>query len=105
MVVMERVEEGKPWSKDATEKQRAALQTVLTLMKDNSFVHGDLRAPNVLLQGTEGIRVIDFEFAGKVTKEGPRLPFNIYEHNFCGRKPLELITFELDADMAGKMLE
>jgi aminoglycoside phosphotransferase (APT) family kinase protein len=100
MVVMERIK-GKNWQKPSA-TQKGKLQTVLTLMGQRGFVHGDLRAPNVLLRGTDEIFVIDFEFAGKAGEVC--LPLDIDTNKFCGCKPLDVITHKLDQEMAKMLL-
>ena len=61
MVVMEFVD-GCLWD-DATEKPLAALQHAVQLLHGAGFVHGDLR-PNNILVTSDGVRIIDFEWAG-----------------------------------------
>jgi tRNA A-37 threonylcarbamoyl transferase component Bud32 len=104
MVVMEHIKDGRRWDKPS-ETQKEKFKSVLKLMKGRDFVHGDLRAPNVLLRGTDEIFVIDFEFAGKANEV--RLPFDIDTNNekFCGKKPLDLIDHNFDQEMASKLLE
>jgi len=89
----------------ATQDQREALQRALALMKENQLVHGDLRAPNVLLSGDKGVFIIDFEFSGE---EGEvKLPFNIAATEFktVGAKGGDLVTRELDEKMATLLLK
>ena len=65
MTVMEHVQDAKPWDQNVTEGHREALRRALSLMEGGKLAHGDLRAPNVLLSGDEGVFIIDFEFSGE----------------------------------------
>ena len=104
MAVMEHVQSAKPWGQSATQDQREALQRALALMKENQLVHGDLRAPNVLLSGDKGVFIIDFEFSGKEGKV--KLPYNIaaWEFNTVRAERGDPITTDLDKKMANLLL-
>jgi len=105
MTVMEHVQDAKPWDQNVTEGHREALRRALSLMEGGKLAHGDLRAPNVLLSGDEGVFIIDFEFSGE---EGEvKLPFNIAATEFktVGAKGGDLVTRELDEKMATLLLK
>lgn len=68
MVVMEYVENFcRWWGEDGAETSKALnqeLEKLLGLFAASDIVHGDLRGPNILIQGDK-IRVVDFDWAGK----------------------------------------
>ena len=100
VVVMEHVDDVKPWDNDATDAHCEALDRALAVMKKNGFMHGDLRAPNVLIRGDSEVFIIDFEFSGD--EDVVRLPYNIAATEFAqiGAKGLGVITHEMDEAMA-----
>jgi len=103
--VMETIEHTLHWARKATENQCSALRKALDVMKGSGLVHGDLRAPNVLIGGDNEVFIVDFEFSGKQGEV--RLPYNIIAPEFkdVGAKGLGVITSELDSDMAGLLLK
>jgi tRNA A-37 threonylcarbamoyl transferase component Bud32 len=104
MVVMERLENVRPWVKDATQAQKAEVRRALQVMKTAEFVHGDLRVPNVLLAGEDKVYIIDFDFGGK--NERVNLPYFINKKAYdpVEVKPLQTINHKLDEDMVNKIL-
>jgi RIO1 family len=67
MVVMGYLEKARMWDsrKDrGTQALKDQLELVLEVLKKNGFVHGDLRAPNILVEDDK-IFVLDFDWAGK----------------------------------------
>jgi hypothetical protein len=67
MVVMDYLDEARMRDsrKDRdTPSLRDQLELVLEVLKNKDFVHGDLRAPNILVAGGK-ILVLDFDWAGK----------------------------------------
>jgi len=100
VAVMEHIEEAKSWNKGATEQHCVALDKALEVMRENGLVHGDLRAPNVLISETDQIFIIDFEFSGKENEVC--LPYNIAarEYSMVNAEGLSVITHKLDEDMA-----
>ena len=42
------------------------LRAAVKVLHDEDYVHGDLREPNILIKGDGGIKIIDFNWAGKV---------------------------------------
>lgn len=62
LVVITEYVDGCLWD-DATEKPLAALQHAVQLLHGDGFVHSDLR-PNNILVTSDGVRIIDFEWAG-----------------------------------------
>ena len=61
---------GKPWSKEVVGNNNnkaelfQQLDQILSVLKASNFVHGDIRAPNLLVREKK-LWLIDFEFAGK----------------------------------------
>jgi tRNA A-37 threonylcarbamoyl transferase component Bud32 len=104
MVVMERLENVRPWVKDAMEAQKAEVCRALQVMKEAGLVHGDLRFPNVLLRGQDKVFIIDFDFGGK--NEQVSLPYYINKEAYdpVEVKPLQVINHKLDEDMVKKIL-
>ena len=62
MVVMELCE-GVPWYNPSSDQKKLLLDASRCL-EESGLVHGDIRAPNVLMVG-DGIRILDFDWAGK----------------------------------------
>ena len=44
---------------------KEGLRTAIDLIHGRSFVHGDIRAPNVLVSDDDKIKIIDFDHCGK----------------------------------------
>jgi Protein tyrosine and serine/threonine kinase len=68
MVVMDYVGNARMWDsrKDReTHALKDQLERVLEVLKNNGFVHGDLRAANILVKDTGEISILDFDWAGK----------------------------------------
>ena len=51
------------------------LQNVLAVLKEGSYVHGDLRSNNIIVTASGGVKVVDFDWAGK--KGVAHYPFDI----------------------------
>ena len=67
MVVMEYIENCRFWGQNGEEEStasKAKLQSFLSLFANNNLVHGDLRAPNILVND-ENIFVLDFDWTGE----------------------------------------
>jgi len=68
MVVMEYEDKFCRWwgrdGAESSESLKQELEKLLRLFAARDIVHGDLRGPNILIQGDK-IRVIDFDWAGK----------------------------------------
>ena len=64
MVVMDYIE-GERWPDDPTTQQKENLQGIAAKLESAGFVHGDLRAPNILVQG-DRVLVIDYDWAGRL---------------------------------------
>ena len=64
VVVMEKVT-ALPKKDAVCVKVHRELQNVLEELKSNEFMHGDLRPQNILLLADNGIKVVDFYWAGK----------------------------------------
>jgi len=47
------------------QKYKEGLQTAIDLIHDRSFMHGDIRGPNVLVSDDDKIKIIDFDDCGK----------------------------------------
>ena len=62
VVIMEKV--GDPLPDELTSDIKASLTSILTLLMDKKYVHGDLRRPNIRVVG-DTVRVLDFDWAGK----------------------------------------
>jgi hypothetical protein len=68
MVVMDFVGAARMWDsrKDRdTQALKDQLDRVLEVLKSNDFVHGDLRAANILVKDNGEISILDFDWAGK----------------------------------------
>jgi hypothetical protein len=63
MVAME-YSEGDWWPDCPTAQQKENLQAIAAKMKSDGFVHGDLRAPNILVRG-DRVVLINFDWAGR----------------------------------------
>ena len=59
---MEKV--GDPLPDELTSDIKASLTSILTLLMDKKYVHGDLRRPNIRVVG-DTVWVLDFDWAGK----------------------------------------
>jgi RIO-like serine/threonine protein kinase len=106
MVVMERIEEASHWDRQSdSEKCQDYLKQVLQVLQQGNekYVHGDLRAPNVLIAGGR-LYVIDFEWAGKVDEA--RFPGiinrDIFKH--VDGEAGQLITPKMDEKMVNYLL-
>lgn len=112
MVVMDKVDghtlhnlyDGKPIPSDIEDEVMRAVNE----LKSGGFVHGDLRAPNVMLldspaEGTR-VRLIDFDWAGKVGKV--RYPFDLTSVITMpsGAKDYEVVTLKHMDSMVEAML-
>ncbi|KAF5321818.1 hypothetical protein D9619_002180 [Psilocybe cf. subviscida] len=103
MVVMDYAP-GRPSYKDDMHKQRHVRRAVLSAVKvahDQGFVCGDVRPPNVLVQGLDDIKLIDFDWGGK---EGEvyypvRMTHGLWAR---GMEPLGLIEQAHDYAMVDK---
>ena len=67
VVVMEKVD-GKPLQCPIDEAVESKVKAALDNLHSEDFVHGDLRAQNILLLNDNSIRVADFDWAGKSGK-------------------------------------
>lgn len=56
--------QGQMWSDSPSVAHKGLLKKALACMEKANMVHGDLRKPNVFVEG-EKIRIIDFDWAGK----------------------------------------
>jgi Phosphotransferase enzyme family len=68
MVVMDYVGFARTWDSRKDRDIQALkdqLKRVLEVLENNGFVHGDLRAANILVKDTGEISILDFEWAGK----------------------------------------
>jgi RIO1 family len=70
MVVMDFVDTARMWNNEEHQSKPALtdeLERVLEVLERNNFVHGDLRAPNVLVDDDNSkISIVDFDWAGTV---------------------------------------
>jgi predicted Ser/Thr protein kinase len=68
MVVMDFVNGACMWDNDKHQSKsalRAELERVLRVLEHNNYVHGDLRAPNILVKDNDTkISIVDFDWAG-----------------------------------------
>lgn len=64
MVVMEYITDSISWPEAPAESQKIRLREIVNTLHRLFFVHGDLRAPNVLVKG-DGVFLIDFDWAGR----------------------------------------
>ena len=44
----------------------SGLETIIKLLHAHNFVYGDLRGPNVMITPEKNIKLIDFDWAGKL---------------------------------------
>ena len=69
-VVMQKVEDGKVMNmctmEDIHEEMKQTLKETVVDMHLKGYVHGDLRPQNVLIMPDNSIRILDFDWAGKV---------------------------------------
>ena len=63
MVIME-YSEGEWWPEHPSAQQKKNLQAIAAKLESTGFVHGDLRTPNILVQG-DSVLVVDFDWAGR----------------------------------------
>ena len=63
MVIMDYIE-GERWPDHPTTQQKDNLRGLAAKLESTGFVHGDLRAPNILVQG-DRVLAIDFDWAGR----------------------------------------
>ncbi|KAK0492500.1 hypothetical protein EDD18DRAFT_1079650 [Armillaria luteobubalina] len=87
-----------------SETLRDAVRGAVQILHDQSFVHGDIRTPNIVIvdgAGDEGerIRIIDFDWAGEQGKVRYPLHISDYIRNTCGVKDYDVITFQHDMQM------
>lgn len=64
MVVMDYIESER-WPDHPTTQQKKNLRGIAAKLKSTGFVHGDLRAPNILVQG-DRVLAIDYDWAGRL---------------------------------------
>lgn len=65
MVVMEHIE-GRMWqvNPNPSNQQKVNLRAIESKLREGGFVHGDLRPPNIMVQG-DRVFLIDFDWAGQ----------------------------------------
>ena len=63
MVIMEYIK-GEMWPEHPTMQQKEKLRAIAAKLESIGCVHGDLRAPNILVQG-DRVLAIDFDWAGR----------------------------------------
>jgi hypothetical protein len=107
MVVMHFEPDARMWDPavdgvDDTKKTR--LKNILEALKRDDFVHGDLRCNNLLVCSDGTVKLIDFDWAGKVGSARYPVELNpeagFHRDASVGR----LISFEHDHYMANKLL-
>ncbi|KAK0458356.1 uncharacterized protein EV420DRAFT_394133 [Desarmillaria tabescens] len=86
------------------ETLREAVRGAVRILHDQSFVHGDIRTPNIVIvdgAGDEGerMRIVDFDWAGEQGEVRYPLHLSDYIRSTCGVKDYDIITFQHDMQM------
>lgn len=107
MVVMEPIHNSHSWSSRGKESEASclALQKFLTVYRDKGLVHGDLRAPNILVSNDDGcVRVVDFDWAGHHNFSMYPKPVNPEEKWANGVQVGNVMMMEHDEFMVRRLL-
>jgi len=66
--VMEEVD-GRQYScfdKNVHDKCKPSIQTAFRMLHDKGFVHGDARMSNIMIDKSEHVKIIDFDWSGRI---------------------------------------
>ncbi|KAK7014818.1 hypothetical protein VNI00_019241 [Paramarasmius palmivorus] len=85
-----------------TPKHKEQLKQAVDLLGEKGFVHGDIRKPNVLIDGKSNIKIIDFEWAGEEGKV--QFPVYLNSDEFMGAKAFDFIQHRHDVDLVERLL-